>query len=208
MRDDGLAHVHTGRGRSATGVVVHGVLPCPGDVVTVSAGHRVTSRPRTVLDCLATFDLDEALDLYAWATTRQVVRREDVVEELRARFGRPGARTLRRLLVLTRGGAVSAAEHRLHATLRRAGVTGWRAGVRIEDLDGPVAVVDVLFPRSRLVVEVDGERAHSGREAFVADRRRQNRLVNAGYRVLRFTWWDLTERPDAVIAEIRRALRR
>jgi len=56
------------------------------------------------------------------------------------------------------------------------------------------------------VIEVDGERSHTGREAFVRDRRRQNALVNAGYTVLRYTWWDLTQRPDAVQAEIRRAV--
>jgi len=42
-----------------------------------------------------------------------------------------------------------------------------------------------------VVVEIDGWVAHSGKQSFVDDRRRQNRLVRAGYTVLRFTWWDL-----------------
>jgi len=35
---------------------------------------------------------------------------------------------------------------------------------------------------------------------------KQNALVNQGWRVLRFTWLDLTERPDRVVAQVRRAM--
>lgn len=38
------------------------------------------------------------------------------------------------------------------------------------------------------------------------DRARQNYLILNGWRVLRFTWLDLFERPERVIAEIRRAI--
>lgn len=65
-----------------------------------------------------------------------------------------------------------------------------------------IAVVDVLFPAQRLVLEVDGYAAHSAREAFERDRRRQNRLVAEGYIVLRFTWRDLTERPGDVVRQV------
>ncbi len=66
--------------------------------------------------------------------------------------------------------------------------------------------IDVAFPARRLAVEVDGWAWHSGVDRFRWDRQRQNALVNAGWRVLRFTWHDFTARPEAVIAEIRAAL--
>lgn len=201
---DGLIHVSGPAGRRAKGVRVH-VLPVSDEDVEIHGRIRVTSRYRTLLDCLAGLEFGEALDLYAWATTRDLLARSDVTAEFRERLGRPGAGQLRRLLAVTRTGAVSSAEHRLHGLLSDAGLGGWQSGVRIVDGAGVIGVVDVLFPREKLVIEVDGERAHSGREAFVRDRRRQNRLVNAGYRVLRFTWWDLTEQPDRVVEEIRRA---
>ncbi len=207
VADDGLAHVRAGRGVRGRSLRLQTGPLDDTDVVTFSDGLRLTDRRRTLLDCLALLPFDEALDLYAWASTRRLVDRAELAAELRARFGRPGAGQLRRLLAVTRGGAVSAAEVRLHSMLRRGGITGWRAGVCVADAAGPIAVVDLLFEEARLVVEVDGERAHSGREAFVRDRNRQNRLVNAGYRVLRFTWWDLTNRPQAVLDEIRTALR-
>ncbi|TME16023.1 MAG: DUF559 domain-containing protein, partial [Chloroflexi bacterium] len=56
----------------------------------------------------------------------------------------------------------------------------------------------------RLGIEYDGE-IH--RTSLVDDNRRQNRLTNAGFRLLRFTASDLRERPAAVVAEVRGALR-
>ncbi len=47
---------------------------------------------------------------------------------------------------------------------------------------------------------------HMTADRFVADRRRQNALVNARWTVLRFTWHDLDARPDDVLNEIRVAL--
>ena len=43
---------------------------------------------------------------------------------------------------------------------------------------------------------------------FQADRTRQNRLVAAGYTVLRFTWADLTLRPDDVGTQVAATLAR
>jgi very-short-patch-repair endonuclease len=51
-------------------------------------------------------------------------------------------------------------------------------------------------------VEIDGWAYHTTPDQFRADRQRQNRLVAAGWRVLRFTWHDVTERPADVVATI------
>jgi hypothetical protein len=203
--DDGPVHVIVRRDRGAlAGVVAHRipVQPPPAQ----RAGLVMTSPQQTAADCLAGSSFEEALDLYAWLSSRKLVTRSDLSLAIRSRYARPGCAQLRRLISLTRSGAVSGAEFRLHELLRRSGITGWVAGARIEDEEGLIGRVDLLFPGRRVVIEVDGRRAHSSREVFVADRRRQNRLVAAGYVVLRFTWWDLVERPDGVIREIRAAL--
>jgi very-short-patch-repair endonuclease len=202
----GVVDVHTTVGRApAAGLrPIRAVVP-PADRVR-RRGLTLTSRRRTALDCLTELSWPQARDLYAWLTAYGVLSRSDVAAQVRARPGRRGNRQLVRLLAATRTGAVSEGEAVLHSLLRRAGLVGWEAAVPVHDERGVIGVVDLLFAAARLVVEVDGEHAHSGREAFVRDRRRQNRLVNAGYRVLRFTWWDLTERPAAVVAQIRRCL--
>ncbi len=98
------------------------------------------------------------------------------------------------------------AERRLHRLLQGKRISGWRTGATIMDeAVHIIAVVDLLFPAERLVVEVDGFAFHSGPDALVNDRRRQNTLVNAGYRVLRVTWDDRHIQPDAIIGEIRMA---
>lgn len=57
-----------------------------------------------------------------------------------------------------------------------------------------------------VAVEVDGWAWHSDPARFGRDRHRQNELVLGGWKVLRFTWHDLTHRPTKVIADIRAAL--
>lgn len=176
------------------------------DDVTIRCGIRLTTPALTAVDCLAWFDWASALDLFAWTSTHGVLDREALARNARQRLGRPGTPQLIRLLHRTQHGAVSAAEDRFHSLLRRAGITGWTAAAMLDDAGGRIGVVDVLFPAERIVIEIDGAAAHSGRDAFVRDRRRQNRLVHAGYLVLRFTWWDLVHRPEAVVAEVRLAL--
>jgi very-short-patch-repair endonuclease len=56
------------------------------------------------------------------------------------------------------------------------------------------------------VVEVDGYGTHGGRVAFERDRRRDQVLVAAGYRVIRITWRQLTQEPYGVIARLAQAL--
>jgi very-short-patch-repair endonuclease len=41
---------------------------------------------------------------------------------------------------------------------------------------------------------------------FVKDRNRQNNIALLEWKVLRFTWFDLTEYPKRVIAEIKHAI--
>lgn len=172
-------------------------------------GLRVAGLVTAVIDSLVVLPEPDAFDLWAWTTTRGVLGRDDLRATALDRYGRKGARRLHDLLRETRGGAVNGGERRLHEILHGAGITGWRAGARVGDGAGVIGVVDVLFERYRLVLELDGRRGHdsgAGDDRFVDDRRRQNRLVNADYTVLRFTWADLVQRPEGVVAEVRAAL--
>ena len=47
---------------------------------------------------------------------------------------------------------------------------------------------------------------HSSRRSFERDRRKDRDLQALGYTVLRITWRQLTEEPEAVVATITRAL--
>lgn len=116
----------------------------------------------------------------------------------KGRYGSPAARLL---LQAAADGARSAAERRLVKLLRDAGVVGWRTNYPVVGYK-----IDVGFPTARVAVEVDGWAFHSDAKAFQIDRQRQNAIALAGWQVLRFTWLDLTEQPQRVIASIRHAI--
>ena len=67
-------------------------------------------------------------------------------------------------------------------------------------------VVDALWPKQRVIVEVDGYTYHAHRAAFERDRRRDQQLIAAGYRVIRVTWIQLRDRPIETITAIVKAL--
>ncbi|MGC4854141.1 hypothetical protein ACLQ24_12275 [Micromonospora sp. DT4] len=78
--------------------------------------------------------------------------------------------------------------------------------LEIRDPDGYLlGVGDLGWRRPQVVAEADGRDVHSLPEAVFADRRRQNRLVNAGWTVLRFTWQD-TMQPDYIPWAVRQAI--
>jgi hypothetical protein len=66
----------------------------------------------------------------------------------------------------------------------------------IDPGDGePPIRADFAWPDRKIAVETDGQRTHGTRHAFEADRRRDQRLIAAGWRVIRTTWRQLTQRP-------------
>jgi len=70
-----------------------------------------------------------------------------------------------------------------------------------------ISRVDFVYRDVRLVIALDGERYHSDRDAFRKDRRQQNDLMLDGFRILRFTAWDVFAAPDYVVGSVVAALR-
>lgn len=169
----------------------------PADIAEVN-GMRVTALPLTVVEAAVQFGggprlMDSALQ-----------RHVDVLSLWRTHLrnkGRTGAPRARQLLHAADDGARSEAERLLHRILREAGITGWKANYRVGGYR-----VDVGFPVQKVAIEVDGFAFHTGAQEFQIDRTRQNDIVLMRWQVLRFTWLDLTEYPDRVIAVVKNAL--
>jgi very-short-patch-repair endonuclease len=169
----------------------------PTDIVDLR-GLRVTSLPLTVIEAAARQGGGAAI------IDRALQRHIDLPPMWRAHVrnkGRYGSPRARILLQAAGDGAQSQAERLFIQLLKRAGITGWTANYPV----GPYRV-DVAFPQLKVAIEVDGLAVHSDAEVFQTDRERQNYLVLNGWHVLRFTWRDLTEHPERVIAELRRAI--
>ena len=205
--DDGAVHVIVPHRRASRGgLVAHQLAVAPADVVRLGIA-QVTSLDRTLFDCIGRLPRVHAEHLVVWAATRERVDRAALATAVDQHPRAWGNRQRHRALQDLSAGAYSAAERRLQSILRRASITGWTGDQRIDLGPGRVVRADVLFRRERLVIEVDGYQAH-GQRQFQSDRTRQNALVTAGYTVLRFTWWDLVERPHDVAAQVRATLAR
>ncbi|MGB2570474.1 type IV toxin-antitoxin system AbiEi family antitoxin domain-containing protein [Micromonospora citrea] len=68
-----------------------------------------------------------------------------------------------------------------------------------------LGIGDLGWRVPRLIAEADGRGPHGTSEAVFADRRRQNRLLNAGWRILRFTWQDTLD-PHYIPWTVRQAI--
>ena len=106
-----------------------------------------------------------------------------------------------RLLAAASDESAAESERMLVRLLRRAKVTGWTQNEPV--IPGEPWIGDFVFRQQRLVVEVDGWAWHHTPDRFQRDRSKQNALVTAGWTVLRFTWFDLADRPTAVLDLIR-----
>jgi very-short-patch-repair endonuclease len=187
------------------GVRVLHETPPPREV-SLYQGLPTVGMALAVVDCLRLLAESPAVDLLDRALQRGWISIEEFTARVDERSGRRGRSRLLQLLDGVRSGARSSAERRLSGLLRNAGLTGWMMNVEIRDERGLVGIADVMFQQAQVIIEVDGLAYHTTPDQFQRDRTRQNRLVLAGWTVLRFTWRDLNERPDAVIATVRQAL--
>jgi very-short-patch-repair endonuclease len=164
-------------------------------------GPLVATQPwATAVDLAATAHGGAAID-EALRTRRATLDQMWVTHAALA--NRPGNGLRRALLHDSRDLPWSEAERECHRLLRAAGITGWKTNQRAAGY-----WVDVLFPRHRLIIEIDGWATHGDRTSFEHDRFRRNALVLAGYVVLNFTWRQLEDDPAWVVASVQRALGR
>jgi very-short-patch-repair endonuclease len=191
-----------GHRRSQPGIVVH-QAPLRRDEVSRSGDLHVTSPARTLLDLAAQLprsELERAANeaLALGATTPAAVR------GLLARTARHQGRAALQAAFadeprLTR----SDLERRLLALVERAGLPAPRVNASLLGF-----TVDFFWPAERLVVETDGFGVHGSRRRFESDRARDAALQASGYRVLRFTWRQLTDTPELVVARLATVLAR
>src|ERR1041384_7805243 len=76
--------------------------------------------------------------------------------------------------------------------------------VDLHDASGRfVSRADLLYPEAKLVIEYDGG---NHRDRLVSDDQRQNLIISAGFRILRFTGPDVCNRAEVVAAQVRRGV--
>ncbi|MEV6816239.1 DUF559 domain-containing protein [Micromonospora sp. NPDC051296] len=186
-------------------VVVHQLGHPPGAVTSV-AGIAVTDPMCTVAGILLRAPRYTAVAVLDSALNRQLLTPDDLAAVPALIRGRRGAVAARGYLTEADGRAQSPLETRARLRCVDGGVPPDVLQLEVRDHDGYLlGVGDLGWRRARLIAEADGGGPHAAPEALFADRQRQNRLVNAGWTVLRFTWAD-TLRPDYIPFTVRQAL--
>jgi very-short-patch-repair endonuclease len=200
-----------GHARSLRRVRVHGsnaLLPTDRRVVD---GIPVAAPELTLLQCAGVLDPQRVEACIDDAIRRRIttVARIEWRMRILGRRGRNGSGVLRELLQ-RRSPEARAIESRLEGA--------FLAAIRTTRLATPtpqfvvrsnghfVARVDFAWPEQNLLVELDGAAFHASTGAWNRDLHRQNLLTALGYTILRFTWWDVHEQPQHLIALIERAM--
>jgi Protein of unknown function (DUF559) len=120
----------------------------------------------------------------------------------------PHASRAASMLRLVDGRRESVGESRCGVALAMAGIVATPQVTISDERGGFVARVDFIVDGTKLVVEFDGKVKYASGDAGVLwdEKRREDRLRRLGYVVVRITWAQL-ERPGAVAAAVRSALR-
>ena len=189
----GLIHVTVpgdgGRERRQ-GIRIHRSRTLTPHDTTTHRGIPITTPTRTIIDLASALEplpLEQALD--------QADRRGLIdFAELKAR---PIPRSLQAILVRYTGPTFtrSELENRFHRPLPTHDLPRPISNTIIEGED-----VDFAWRAKRLIVEVDGYGFHRSPSRFENDRERDVMLTLAGWKVMRFTWTQVTTRRKWVAA--------
>ncbi|SCE79010.1 Transcriptional regulator, AbiEi antitoxin, Type IV TA system [Micromonospora chokoriensis] len=186
-------------------LTVHQMTVDPGEITEV-AGIRVTAPLRTVSDVVLMVDRYPAVSVLDSALNRRRIAPSQLTVIPSLIRGRRGAVRARAYLAEADGRAQSPLETRSRLRCVDGRVPPDALQLEVRDDDGYLlGIGDLGWRGPKVIAEADGRDAHGTPEAAFADRRRQNRLVNAGWTILRFTWQD-TLRPDYIPWTVRQAI--
>lgn len=185
------------------GVSIRRASDPDSDSVT-RCGLPTTSALRTVFDLGSRLPLVEAVVALDMALHSGLVGLSDLPQWAASHARSHGASRFRRAVELAEPATESPMETRFRMMLVQARLPRPESQVSLHDDEGRfVGRVDFYYRDQRLAIEYDGG---THRTSLVEDNRRQNLLLSAGYRLLRFTVADIREAPSAVVDHVKQAL--
>jgi len=182
------------------GMTVH-TSSLPQDEITVVDRIPVTTVSRTLLDLAAVlrpYQLEQAMNEVEIQGLTDVLSLDDLLIRYPRR---KGIRAIKAILETGPAITRSELEARFRVFVRRFGLPAPLVNVLVLDYE-----CDFVWRRHHLIVELDGHRFHSTKAAFERDRARDRALQVAGWYVIRVTWRQLHEEPEALAADLRRML--
>lgn len=206
-----VVSVHSRTTHSFPGVTVHRNHDLHESHTELQGDLPTTTLPRTVIDLAGLLHpkhVERIVDDLITQKRLSIERINRVLSDV-ARRGKPGSGTMRTILA---GRGVG--PERNATQLERRGLAVLRdGGLPVPSLEhaipwNPARRFDACYPMWRIAIEWDSRRWHQSDEAFEQDRERDRSALLHGWSVYRFTWRDVTERPDQVVETIRLAIER
>ncbi len=200
-----------GRHRVTIGATVRQTVYLPAIDRSMVDGLRLTSVARTLCDLAQVIGVHRLQYQMQWSIKEGLCDRAQVQACARSlhRQGRAGS-AVRREAIDMLGDDVtiqaSELERRFLDLLVDRSIEGAVWQYRPPWYDGRRGIVDVAFPATQTVVELDSRRWHSLMQDQARDRQRDRTARSHGWIVLRYGWDELTTRPDEIIADLVRAL--
>lgn len=211
VSDLDLSRVHVtrlaGHGRSGPSLCQHAARPPVLEPVEVDR-VLVTPGPRSVVEAIRWTPYPVAVSVVDAALRQRVATMDQLSEALELFSNRAGIRTAASAVGFGNGRSESVGESRLRVLLADLGLPAPVLQAEIRDASGAlVARVDFLLESWRIVIEFDGaiKYAGSGADALIAEKRREDRIRDLGYEVVRVMWADLAE-PAELVGRLRRAV--
>jgi predicted transcriptional regulator of viral defense system len=191
-------------GKERSGIDVHRATGLDERDVQTVRGIPCTTVARTLLDLATTIDitaLERAIEQAEKLRIFDLAAVVDVTTRARDRRRAAALRTALAAYAPEPAFTRSELEKRFLALCRAAGVPLPRTNNTANGDE-----IDFTWPDRRLMVETDSLRHHGTRAAFERDRRRDQQLTAAGWRVVRFTWRQVEDTPAEVAATLRALL--
>lgn len=168
---------------------------------TTWRGVPVTTPAQTLVDLAAAVDEAELARACHEAGVRHGTTPRRVEAVLARQPTAPGARRLRRVLHGDARVTLSRLEAIFLERLQEAELPLPKTNRRVGERR-----VDCHWSERRLTVELDGYHYHNSRHAWELDRRREREARARGDEFRRYSWGDVFEAPELMLAELRRLL--
>jgi len=195
----------TGRAKSSVKLQLHRTHVLDAEDITTVSGIPVTTVARTLLDLAGQVPHDHLTKAIKEADRQRTFDLNQVQAAMARTRGRTGrghsalSEAIEEHAALGLSATDSVLEDAFHRLVRDNALPSPEINAYVEGFR-----VDAVWRAAKVAVELDGWAWHHTRHSFEKDRERDQKLTAAGWRAVRFTYRQLTSRPDAVISTLRR----
>ncbi|SNT29115.1 type IV toxin-antitoxin system AbiEi family antitoxin domain-containing protein [Rhodococcoides kyotonense] len=189
--------------------ILHGTSIDAGEWTTTD-GLRVTTPARTVVDLALSTTPAQAVSVGDYALNRRLTTATELDEALASAHGKTGIAQARHAVGLMSSRSESVGESRSRLLLGAMQIPTPLLNQWVYDGAGKfVARVDFLWPELGVIGEFDGRLKYKSKadDVAIAEKNRENRLVDLGWTVVRWEWDEL-ESPQLLRARFEAAFAR